>query len=260
MNFFLLGTGRVAHFIAGRSVAAGWNCAGVWGRNKEAANALAASLKAPVVESMGQVSGGADAILVALSDNAISQTAQALPLQKATLVHFSGTLPLEALLPHPNRAVCWPVYSIASGIAPSVKIPFAGEAASPVAEKLLQQFAGELCGSLTLMNAKQRAQLHLSAVLANNFINHLLVLSGTLAAEAGLSFELLQPLIAQTLERAAGGPENLLQTGPAVRGDTETEAAHLQLLTAHPGWKRVYEALSHSIKQLYKQRAGTPEW
>ena len=258
MKFFLLGTGRVAHFVAGRSTAAGWKCAGVWGRNKQLVQALAATLEAPVLEDINQISGDADCILLALSDGAVATVAQALPLQKATLVHFSGTLPLAVLRPHPNCAVCWPVYSIAGKIAPEVTIPFAGEATTPTAEKALQELADSLGGTLALMNAEQRAQLHLSAVLANNFANHLLAVAGKVLQAADLPFRLLQPLIAQTFERAAGGPEHLLQTGPAVRGDAETEAAHQQLLKGHPEWQAVYEALSLSIKQRYKQGTGTP--
>jgi predicted short-subunit dehydrogenase-like oxidoreductase (DUF2520 family) len=253
MKFYLLGTGNVARFVADRAVTAGWECTGVWGRNKAAAQKLAALLKAPVVENILELSNPADIVLLALSDGAIAEVAPLLPLQKeTTVVHFSGTLPLGALLPHPNRAVCWPVYSIAGEISPEVAIPFAGEAATTLAEKMLSQLAVGLGGTLTLMEAAQRAQLHLSAVLANNFTNHLLVLAGTLAAEAGLSFEMLQPLIVQTCARAAGGQTQLLQTGPAVRGDVQTEAAHLQILAPHPEWARLYEGLSASIKTFYK--------
>ncbi len=244
----------MARFVAGRAVAAGWECVGVWGRNKEAAEKIGVVLRAPVLNDILEVSDGADAILLALSDGAIAEVSGLLPLQKtATVVHFSGTLPLEALLPHPNRAVCWPVYSIAGEVGPGIVIPFAGEACSASAEKVLTQLAGGLGGTLTLMGAAQRAQLHLSAVLGNNFVNHLLVLAGKTAAEAGLPFEMLQPLIAQTCARAAGGTAHLLQTGPAVRGDAKTEAAHLQLLAPHPEWARLYEVMSQSIKAVYKR-------
>ncbi len=253
MKFYLLGTGNVARFVAGRAVTAGWECVGIWGRNRESAEKIGVVLNAPVLNDILEVADEADAVLLALSDGAVAKISGLVPLQKtATVVHFSGALSLEALLPHPNRAVCWPVYSIAGEGGPEVIVPFAGEADSAPAETMLSLLAGGLGGTLTLMGSAQRAQLHLSAVLANNFVNHLLVLAGKTAAEAGLSFEMLQPLIAQTCARAAGGTAHLLQTGPAVRGDAKTEAAHLQLLAPHPGWARLYEVMSLSIKALYK--------
>ena len=253
MKFYLLGTGNVAWFVAGRAAAAGWKCMGVWGRKRESVAKIGVVLNAPVIADLKEITEGADAILLALSDGAIAEVAGLLPThRKTTVVHFSGTLSLEVLLPHPNRAVCWPVYSIAGKVGSEVIIPFAGESSSPTSEKALSLLAGGLGGMLTMMKAVQRAQLHLSAVLANNFVNHLLVLAGRNAAEAGLPFEMLQPLIAQTCARAAGGPEQLLQTGPAVRGDAKTAAAHLQLLTQYPEQVRLYEVLSASIKAVYK--------
>ena len=52
------------------------------------------------------------------------------------------------------------------------------------------------------INSDQRRQLHLAAVLVNNFPNYLYAQAEVLCIEKGLSFELLKPLLFETVSKS----------------------------------------------------------
>ncbi len=243
----------MARFLAARLAGTAHRCLGVYGRNAEAAAALAQRLSAPVMGCTEDLTGPADSCcLLAVSDDAIARLAQQLPEQQGTVIHFSGTVSIDALHPHPHRAVCWPVYSIGEAIFPETQVPAGTEESSGKAQKAVAMLAKAL--ALRLFDAPEaaRRQLHLAAVFGNNFANHLLCICDTICRETGVSPEVIAPLLAQTFERAISGNPCAVQTGPARRGDFSTQAKHLGLLAQHPEWQRVYEAISDSIRAHYR--------
>ena len=73
--------------------------------------------------------------------------------------------------------------------------------------------------------------LHLAAVFVCNFTNHMITLGREVSLKADYPFEILTPLIKETISKALdSGPENS-QTGPAVRNDRNTIEKHLELLS-----------------------------
>jgi hypothetical protein len=69
--------------------------------------------------------------------------------------------------------------------------------------------------------------------------------------EEQLSFELLIPLIENTVEKLTYTSPDKLQTGPAVRNDESTIAKHLGLLKDHDDFKKIYTLLTDSIQKKY---------
>jgi predicted short-subunit dehydrogenase-like oxidoreductase (DUF2520 family) len=98
------------------------------------------------------------------------------------------------------------------------------------------------------LSSARRLQLHVAAVFANNFTNHVLGIADALLAEAGLPAELLHPLVRETVEKALTNPPFTVQTGPAVRRDAPTLAAHEAALATHPAWQDLYAQLTASIQ------------
>jgi predicted short-subunit dehydrogenase-like oxidoreductase (DUF2520 family) len=89
--------------------------------------------------------------------------------------------------------------------------------------------------------------LHLAAVFVNNFTNHMLRTGKEIASMAGFSFEVLEPLVNETISKALDiGPENS-QTGPAVRNDLNTIEKHLDLLSFSPEMQDMYREITRSI-------------
>ena len=97
------------------------------------------------------------------------------------------------------------------------------------------------------LTSEKRRMLHLSAVIVNNFTNHLLHKAFDLAHQHGVSKGALLPLLDETIAKfeMLGGEK--AQTGPAKRNDISTLRMHLEMLT-DLGLQKIYSTLSESIK------------
>ena len=113
---------------------------------------------------------------------------------------------------------------------------------------LLSSLASKLSNKVCLINSEQRKHLHLAAVFAGNFSNHLYAIAADILAEHKLDFDLMRPLILETAEKVMGNLPSKVQTGPAVRRDEKTIENHLGLLKNSPEFLEVYEFMSESIK------------
>jgi predicted short-subunit dehydrogenase-like oxidoreductase (DUF2520 family) len=100
-------------------------------------------------------------------------------------------------------------------------------------------------------NSEQRLRIHLAAVVANNFVNHLFTLSEKLVNESGVSFDILKPMIDAHIEGIHNLSPAHLQTGPAVRNDQTTINQHLELLHSQPEIMKLYQLLTDSIQKMY---------
>jgi predicted short-subunit dehydrogenase-like oxidoreductase (DUF2520 family) len=128
------------------------------------------------------------------------------------------------------------------------EIPCFITAASSKLENRLYDLASKLTDKVEFISDEQRKVLHLAAVFANNFTNHLYSISKDILLYSNLKFDYLLPLIKETTSKIAEGnsPEKC-QTGPAVRNDLNTIEAHLKILDKNPEYKKIYELLTKSI-------------
>ena len=257
----LFGAGRVAAQLAPALAAAGHELVFISSRSAAPAEAIAAQLPSRplVLGPTDSLLPAADVYLLAVPDAAVPPVlaATAWPAD-AVVAHLAGALPLSvfAAVPGIQGGVLYPLQTFGPGRAVSWQsVPIFIEAASPLAQNRLLTLARSLSDHVQLLSSEQRLRLHVAAVFANNFTNHLLGIAHALLAEAALPFELLAPLIRETVDKALAQPPFAAQTGPAVRRDAPTLAAHRAALAAHPRWQQLYEALTASIQG---QQAGHP--
>jgi hypothetical protein len=245
----------MAWFLAQRLRAGQADILGVYGRNDDWATALCDAYKLPRHHALTDIPDTADhCCILAVSDQSIATLAAALPFRHTLLLHTSGTVSINALHAADN-GVLWPIYSLNKTALPQERnIPIAWEAGSAKAQQQIPEVAALLSDYALQVTAAQRQQLHLTAVLGNNFINHLLSIINQVCAEQALPAAMLQPIIAQTFLRSQQGDPALLQTGPARRNDQDTMQHHLELLNAHPEWQELYRSLSASIQKMYRQQ------
>ena len=132
-------------------------------------------------------------------------------------------------------------------------MPFFIEASDNQTTGTLKKLAETLGGKVYLVNTEHRRMLHLAAVFVCNFTNHMLTAGKEITSKAGLSFEVLEPLIRETISKALEmGPEKS-QTGPAVRNDQNTIAKHMDLLSFSPELQEIYKDVTKSIIKHYKK-------
>ncbi len=255
MTFTIIGTGNVAWFLGKRLMAAGHHCTGVYARNKDAARELSDTLLSDGYGLIPDIKDqrDADVCIIAVSDIAIGKVAAQLSFQQTVLMHTAGSVSIDAIKSaSKDCAVLWPVYSIQRTSLPAHRnIPCAWEAGSPKAERYVQSIGHAITDVLFEAKGEQRQWLHLSAVFANNFINHLVGICESICTENDLPFSVMQPIIEQTFEKLKHNHAKAVQTGPAIRRDITTIQDHLALLGKHHDWQRIYETITDSIKNVH---------
>ena len=192
----------------------------------------------------------ADVYLIAVKDEAIEEVASHISDQKGLVLHTSGSISLESLKSAKRYGVLYPVQTFSKDRELDwKKIPLALEASSPDAMALLRELASSLSDQVYEIDSLRRKKLHLSAVFANNFSNHMFALAEELCQENQLDFELLKPLISETGKKVISIPPKEAQTGPARRHDYTVLEEQANELSRDK--KVIYELLSQSISSRY---------
>lgn len=254
MTYSIIGTGNMAWFLIRRLKTAGHECHGIWGRNSATMKALAAEMNVNTYKNINGITDGeVDICFVAVPDTEIANAVAHLSFEKTVLVHTAGSMEIDVLKDHAaDMAVLWPVYSISKNSIPDHRnIPTAWEASSAKAKRYINTMGHSITDNLFEAGIDKRKWLHLSAVIGNNFINHLVAICEQICKEQELPLDALTPILNQTFERLKGAKAKDVQTGPAMRGDTAVLDRQVTLLKSHPEWQKVYKALSSSIEKMY---------
>jgi predicted short-subunit dehydrogenase-like oxidoreductase (DUF2520 family) len=191
-----------------------------------------------------------DLVLICVNDGALADIVHQLP-ESQLAAHTSGSIGLKQLGSPKNLAVFYPLQSFAHLRTEAVPhIPILLEAPSQEVFDTLQHFALQYFQNCHEMNSESRAKLHLAAVFANNFTNHIIHLAQKQCQENNLPFDLLKPLVAETAEKWMHMNAADLQTGPAVRGDEQVIQKHLAAL--NQDMQAIYKILTCSIQNEKK--------
>lgn len=250
----LLGAGRVAGQLGPALLQAGHQVAYIWSRTAASAEALAVRVPgARIVPSLDMTGlPAADVYLLAVPDAAIpTLLAEARFPPGALVAHTSGTVPLSAFdnCRQVRGGVFYPLQTFSPGRGVDWQtVPLCIEATEPAAEATLLALGHTLSGSVQRVGTPQRQAIHVAAVFACNFTNHLLGISHALLQEQALPLALLAPLLHETVEKALAYPPFTVQTGPAARHDTPTLDRHRAALAGHPQWLEIYNSLTNSIQ------------
>ena len=249
ISIAIIGTGRLAHqlFHLFNSLD-GVLVSLVLGRNKQALEAFkntitSTNFKAPIKEQL---------VFIAVSDNAIAEVSSCINVPNGIVCHVSGSVSLEALKDHSKRGVFYPLQTFGSSEKMSFKeIPILIEGVNETVFQTLFSLATEVSSCSLSMDSSKRRSLHLAAVWVNNFSNFLYTQAAEFCKNQEVPFELLGPLMEQTVKNALTlGPE-VAQTGPARRGDTNTMNAHIESLPTEEQ-KKIYQYISNAIQEKYK--------
>lgn len=191
--------------------------------------------------------------IIAVSDKAIGAVSEKLGNTVRLVVHTSGSVALNELH-HDRRGVFYPLQTFSRNRAVDFsKIPICIEASHKDDVLLLTRLARSISTDVQNVTSSQRKSLHLAAVFANNFTNHLYHIASELCVENGLSFDLLKPLILETAQKVCSLTPFDAQTGPARREDSTTISGHMELLR-DSGARKIYNQMSNSIQKTYGKK------
>lgn len=252
MKITIIGAGRVGSALAKRLYSKGHQIEQIFSRSVAKAEATASAVEAQGVNRLTDIIVGAEVYILAVHDDGIAGVAQELAHLStggAIVAHTSGATPMGDLASCKHHGVFYPLQTFSAEIPPDFEeLPFCIAANSEEDEAILFELAESICPNVYRINEQQRQALHVTAVMVNNFSNHLFALADGICQEQGVDFEILKPLIRQTVRKLKQAAPAAVQTGPAARGDQGTIDRHLNWLEREaPEVKVLYEMLTESI-------------
>lgn len=264
MSITFIGAGNVAWHLAPALENAGHHVVAVYSRQLAHARQLASLLyDALPITDLNMADNLSALFILTVPDNALDEVCARLVLPEgAMLVHTSGGQSLGKLH-HLVRiysdvpvqvGVFYPLQTFTRGrnLLDFEQIPICIEADDKAVETQLVTLGQEISTIVYLVSSAERRVLHVAAVLACNFSNHLMALAKDLTDAEDLEFDLLKPLIRETVRKALDAPHPAdVQTGPARRHDSEVITAHLTYLSSRPEVARIYDVLTASIESRY---------
>ena len=249
----VVGSGNLAEALAHALSQSSLELVGILARNEARGRALALSCGSTWSNDF-QHPLPADIYLISVSDRAVAEVAQSLCVDASAVVaHTAGCVPIEALKPHAQRAVFYPLMTFTKGRQVDFSvIPLFLESSQSLMPRM-EAFARQLSSSIHHADSAMRERIHLSGVFANNFVNHLYALAEQVVASADLDFDVLKPIIYETAQKACDSSSpRMVQTGPAIRGDQGTQQRHIELMTDDK-MKDIYTKISQNIWEISRK-------
>jgi len=248
MEIVIIGTGNTATVLGRKLKEAGHEVVQVFGRDTTAASKLAYELNTESTNYWNVVNRNADIYILAVSDIAIKEILDELQLPDKTIVHTAASVSKNILKDAASHfGVFYPLQSLRKELMQLPDIPIIIDASDESTLKELEILAQSISDKVVEADDEQRMKLHLSAVIVNNFVNHLYALAESYCNSEGIDFKLLLPLIRETAERLDHISPSQSQTGPALRNDRDTIEKHLLLLKKYPHLKKIYQTFTESI-------------
>ena len=250
-RFTWIGGGQLTSTMLPALLRAGYRCEGWWMRAPLRGVALGVPLHAEALTSFD--SRDAEMVFCAVSDDELSRLASSITLPEGvSCIHFGGTHPPEVLSAVGKRrplGVCYPLQSFAVPLSEEElrSVPFLVEAQDVSLRTQLISLVKSFGATPYTYSTEERRHLHLAAVVVNNWTTHLFAQADGYLKKLGLPFELLYPLINQTLRQARGDPQKT-QSGPSSRGDRDLIDAHMEMLRDDPQLLKLYHLFDQSIQ------------
>lgn len=250
MKVVIIGSGNVAtHLSLALASLEGIEICQVYSPTEAHAEILAERLNCDFVTDPTQIRKDADVYLFALKDQALETVIRAVPANNGLWLHTSGSMPMQVFAGYTERyGVLYPLQTFSKSREISFQgIPLFIECHREEDKNCLEELARRLSGKVCELSSEKRRSLHLAAVFACNFTNHIYALAEEILAKEGLSRDYLFPLIDETAAKVHELPAQEAQTGPAIRYDENIINKHLGMLADDPDVQTLYRLLSQSI-------------
>lgn len=251
----LLGAGGVASSLAPALESTGLVAIRqVYSWHLENATLLARKLKnAQPIADTKEVSTDIDLVLVSVADDAIAKMVDEINLPHAIWLHTSGSIPMQALAKStPRHGVFYPLQTFSRGNDVDLSaVTLFSEASTEEVAQLINDIATPIFRRVCPADSEMRRLMHVAAVFACNFSNFMWVTAHDLLNAHGLPFDVLAPLLQETLRKAITNSPASGQTGPARRGDFGVMEAHAKMLP--PAQSQLYEIISKSIVEYFSK-------
>lgn len=250
----IIGAGNLATRVSLELHNKGVEIIQIYSRTVTSALTLARMLGCSYVTKPEKVTTEADIYLISVSDMVVNELVSKIKFNNKLVAHTAGSIPLSELKKcSSNYGVFYPLQTFSKFRDVNFnKIPFCIEANNKENEDTLCELASMISKNVRVISSEQRKQLHLAAVFASNFVNHMYAVASELVQDKDLPFDILLPLISETASKVKNMTPRAAQTGPAMRMDKNIMHEHLSMLNGNPKVKKMYTQVSENIKDYYK--------
>ena len=248
----ILGAGNVATHLSIALYKAGFNIQCVYSQTIQSAERLAKKLHSSFTNNFEQIPRNADLYIISVKDEVIVDIIRHLNFESGAVVHTAGSVSMDIFQGvYENYGVFYPLQTFSkSRELEFSEIHIYVEANNSELENKLIQLAHSLSNDVSVVDSDKRKMLHLAAVFACNFVNHMYSIAAEILNDHDISFKSLIPLIKETAYKAVHSDPRRVQTGPALRNDQNVIQMHMEMLKKYPEFDNIYKFVSESIYEL----------
>jgi len=253
-NISFAGAGRAAEALCNKLFLSGYKIDLIVSENEASGKPLADKCDAAWSDKL-LYPDSTKVIIVAVPDHGLKKVLDTIKCPPETLVvHTAGSFGLDIFPENiKKKGIFYPLQTFSKNRKINfTNLPFLLESTDEESSEILRRVVETINGKAYFVNTQERRMLHLAAVFVCNFTNHMLTEGKSVVEKTGFAFDILKPLITETISKALDcGPEKS-QTGPAIRHDSNTIEKHLELLSFSPDLQNIYNEMTQSIIKYYK--------
>jgi predicted short-subunit dehydrogenase-like oxidoreductase (DUF2520 family) len=248
MQIVIIGSGNVAYHLAKAFVSNAIPLVQIFGRNEQELKTISEELEIPF--STKNLSD-ADLYIICVSDHSVENVSRLITKKNCLVAHTSGSLPIDILKGEYRKSSVYPLQTFSKAKKMEYRnIPFFIEAENDEDSKVLFDIASSISENVMESTYEKRKYIHLTAVFACNFVNHLFSRAKEISDSQDIPFNYFFPLIDETIQKIHEFEPKSAQTGPAVRNDKRILEMHEQLLKDES--LEIYKTMNHSIQKMYE--------
>ena len=253
MNFSVVGTGNIAYHFSKMLEKNGHHLVSFYGRNDEQVALFRKMFPAAELKTPDRFSPFDGPIILAVPDHQIAAIDEQIN-PGLICIHTSGSTPLTVLR-RVKRAVLWPLQTFTKGKEIAFdRIPAVLDTDNDESKSVIKELFYATGIHLIEVSGNDRQAVHLAAVLACNFTNHLYAEADDILKSKGLDLSILYPLISETALKIQRMSPDEAQTGPAVRNDQNTLLLHEKMLESDTTIQALYKMHSDRIQGRKKRK------
>ena len=251
----LVGSGNVGTNLGINLKQKGFKITQVISRNILNAKDLASKLDAKYSCEISGFDRSCSIIIFSVSDDAIEPLLQSGNFENRLLIHTAGSVSIDIFSDYSDFfGILYPLQSFKKAdFTDFAEVPLFIEGNRAESYQRIENIASKLSSNVYNADSEMRLKIHVAAVFACNFTNHLYQISHDLIKDMPIAFDVFAPLIRKTAEQAIhnGNPAKT-QTGPAVRNDKGTMEKHLKQLNQNESLTELYKFMSNRIFETKK--------
>lgn len=249
-----IGAGNIATRLATEFFNKGNDILCIYSKTKDSARILAEKLNSEWTTDLLYLPPEADIYFLTIPDQYIDEHIDKINFGRGIAIHCSGSLNIDIFQGKvENFGVFYPLQTFSkTRIINFNKVPVCIESNDNEILRVLKDVGNQISDDVRIIDSNSRKFLHIAAVFVCNFVNHMYSIADNILKMNNMQFDMLVPLMEETLKKAMVSEPQLAQTGPAIRNDENIVKKHLELLSFSQDFHDLYKMISSSISDFHE--------